>query len=352
MTHLKKFIEEFGDLQILYKRKRARLDNWKHQFQQLELEIKRLIMSFEQHYEQWIVSEQFGDEVKEKLENRREGIRLSVKSVSRLLRKLKPEKPLEGSASVFIGEEELAVKLSIFTWKVLKEGINLQDSQLNKGKDGVFKETASDMKAEQAAENNHENVQGEELDRCELTVEQENEQAGNKIMEETLLSNRNIIEELDESIEAAEKRFVTFMEKSVAPIMDGLYSGKCYATELIAELRDARYERMEKVEEWLVIYSLLLSEIQTLFNQFSITLFAPAAGDSFDEHRHEPIGVVDDLHFQSEQIKEVVRYGLFYKKPIFNQDSFLIRPAQVIVVKNKIQNTIEEQRGTNHENGQ
>lgn len=352
MTYLKEFIEEFSGLQTSYTRKRKRLDDWKHQFQQLELEIKRLMMSFEQHYEQWMVSEQFEEEVKEKLENRREGIRLSVKSVSRLLRKLQPEKPLEGSGSAFICEEELAAKLSIFTWKVLKEGMNLQDSPLNKENDGAFKETASDVKAEQAGENKNKNVQGEELNGCELTAEQEDERAGKKMMEEILLSNRNIMEELDESIEAAEKRFITFMEKGVAPIMDGLYSGKCYATDLTAELRSTGYEQTEKVEEWLVIYSLLLSEIQTLFNQFSITLFAPAAGDSFDEHRHEPIGVVEDLHFQSEQIKEVVRYGLLYKKPIFNQNSFLIRPAQVIVVKNGIQNIIEEQRGTNHENGQ
>ena len=68
-------------------------------------------------------------------------------------------------------------------------------------------------------------------------------------------------------------------------------------------------------------------------------------GSLFDENKQEPIGVVEDEQFQDEQIKEVVRYGLIYEKEIDNQSSFLFRPAQVIVVKNKMQQDLESGKG-------
>lgn len=350
MTNLKSLIESFNELQALYKLKRERLDNWKYQFQQLEQEVKRLMMSFEQHYEQWGVSGQFEDEIKEKLNNRREGIRLSVKSVNRLFRKLNPEKPLEAGHAAFICEEGLADRLSINRWKLLKEGV-LQATPLNPEKDGAGKESVGDVKADRVVGNKDAKVPVGEQEYLEFTLEQGDNTVRN-IIEEAILFNHSIVDELDSAIEAAEKRFVTFMEKGVAPIMDGLYSGKHYAMDLTAELREAGYEQIEKVEEWLMIYNVLLSELQVLFDQFAVALFAPAVGDMFDEYRHDPIGVVEDFNYQNERIKEVVRYGLLYKKMIFNQNAFLIRPAQVIVVKNKAQKIIEEQRGTSDESGQ
>ncbi|MFB9759030.1 nucleotide exchange factor GrpE [Ectobacillus funiculus] len=350
MTNLQSLIEDFNELQALYKLKRERLDNWKDQSQQLEQEVKRLMMSFEQYYEQWGVSGKFEDEIKEKLNNRREGIRLSVKSVNRLFRKLNPEKSLEAGYAAFIFEEGLADRLSISRWKALKEGV-LQDPPLHLEKDGACKESVGDVKVDKAVGNKDAKVPAGEQEYLEFTLEQGANTVHN-VIEEIILFNRGIVDELDSAIETAEKRFVTFMEKGVAPIMDGLYSGKHYAMDLTAELREAGYEQLEKVEEWLMIYNVLLSELQVLFDQFAVTLFAPAVGDIFDEYHHDPIGVVEDFNYQNEQIKEVVRYGLLYKKMIFNQNAFLIRPAQVIVVKNKVQNIIEEQRGTSDESGQ
>jgi len=351
MTNVKSLIESFNELQILYKPKRERLEDWKHQFQKLEQEVKRLMVSFGQYYEKWEVSEQFEDEIQEKLKNRREGIRLSVKSVNRLLKKLNPEKPLEAGGAVFIFEEELANRLSIHRWKLLKEEAALQEPPLHLGKGGTCNDSVSDLKVDRAVENNGEKVQACEQEHFEFTMEQV-DNGIQTIIEEAILFNRSIVDKLDRAIEAAEKRFVTFMEKAVAPILDGLYNGKYYAMDLTAELKEAGYEQIEKVEEWLMIYNVLLSELQVLFDQFAVTLFTPAVGDVFDEYQHDPIGVVEDFNYQNEQIKEVVRYGLLYKKSILNQNSFLIRPAQVIVVKNKVQKMIEEQRGTNDESGQ
>ena len=91
------------------------LKNWKNQFQQLEQEVTQLITFFENQYEESAINDEFTEEVKAKLENRRDGIRLSVKSASRLLRKLNPEKPLEDGTQEFIAHEEMSQKLNHFS---------------------------------------------------------------------------------------------------------------------------------------------------------------------------------------------------------------------------------------------
>ena len=56
------------------------------------------------------------------------------------------------------------------------------------------------------------------------------------IIEEALERNEVILKELEEHLASAEKRFFKFMEKAVSPVLDGLYSGKKFANDLIEEL--------------------------------------------------------------------------------------------------------------------
>ena len=88
------------------------MDIWKNDFQQLETEIKDLMESFEKDYQESELTDDFSEDIREKLENRREGIRLSVKSVSRLLKKLDPEKPLMDVETDIIKNEELGNMLN------------------------------------------------------------------------------------------------------------------------------------------------------------------------------------------------------------------------------------------------
>ena len=56
------------------------------------------------------------------------------------------------------------------------------------------------------------------------------------IIEEALERNEESLKELEEHLASAEKRFFKFMEKAVSPVLDGLYSGKKFANDLIEEL--------------------------------------------------------------------------------------------------------------------
>ena len=165
------------------------------------------------------------------------------------------------------------------------------------------------------------------------------------IIEEALERNEEILKELEEHLASAEKRFFKFMEKAVSPVLDGLYSGKKFASDLIEELTKSGNEQLQQTKQWLTIYDKLMNQIEQFFEKFSIKLYIPSVGSLFDENTQEPIGVVEDEQFQDEQIKEVVRYGLIYEKEIDHQPSFLFRPAQVIVVKNKMQQDLESGKG-------
>ena len=100
-------LKRFNSNQKVYSEKRLKMDSWKSDFQQLETEIKDLMESFEKDYQESELTDDFSEDIREKLENRREGIRLSAKSVSRLIKKLDPEKPLTDVETDIITNDEV-----------------------------------------------------------------------------------------------------------------------------------------------------------------------------------------------------------------------------------------------------
>lgn len=349
-------VKELLVLQQQYEGRQKELEKWKVEFDRLSQETEQFMFSFHEKYEQTTIDEEFTDELKEKLENRLEGIRLSDKSVSRLIRRLNPEKEIETATSEFILAEKIGRQIN-------------ENRQVDSETEEVIPGPASDLQnqddVETTAEENHseslevnenntqehENKPSEDVSiekEAEVTEEAENpmySESEAALLKEAIHSNQNVLQEVNERIEAAEKRFVTFMEKGIAPIIDGLYSGSNYANDLLVELEQQNHEQFSKVKEWLTIYPRLMKDVEGLFNEFHVELYIPQPQDTFDEYKHEPIGVVEDEELEDEQIKEVVRYGLIYQKELFNQSHFLIRPAQVIVVKNKSKDLVEENRG-------
>ena len=169
------------------------------------------------------------------------------------------------------------------------------------------------------------------------------------LIQEAFANNQEVLQQIDEDNRVAEKRFITFIEKGVAPVLDGLYSGEKYGKDLVEELTTAGSENIAQVEEWLNIYNTLMGEVKRFLLKFSVRFFSPEIGKLFDETKYEPIGVVEDSQFGDEQIKEVVRYGLTFEDSLFDDTPYLIRPAQVIVVINKKLETFDEQRGNQDE---
>ncbi|KPL59238.1 nucleotide exchange factor GrpE [Rossellomorea vietnamensis] len=349
----RKTLKRFGDTQVQFRKKTDQMNHWKTCFKELEGDVTNLMSFFEQKYEESVVGEEFGEDMKEKLENRRDGIRLSVKSSSRLLRRLNPDKPLETETAEFITDEAIKERLS--STSVISEETQIESidefKQPQLSESDMTSEEPVDVEVGEASPSETEAslVKGESEgssdsnDNQDFSIVQEGGeyQANVFLLNEAIDNNIQILDQLEEDIQSAEKRFLSFIEKGVAPVLDGLYSGDKYGKELLEHLNAEDSVDTSKVAEWLEIYPTLMKEIKRLFDAFSIEYFQPDIGDPFNEEKHEPIGVVEDQEFKDEQIKEVVRYGLTFEKSAFD-----IRPAQVIVVRNK---QAAEQRGIEDE---
>ncbi|MFE7060729.1 nucleotide exchange factor GrpE [Sutcliffiella sp. NPDC057660] len=268
-------------LDVGYKHYFDKVQDWNVTLQSLSENVEALSSSFQVKYEAISIDASLPTGLIEALENRLEGIRLSVKTASRLQRKL-----------------------------------NFQAVELGKYEEYVV------------------------MDESDQVIE-EGEVAPEQVEQATLLSkevlerNEEIVESLMKDLEALEKKFSTFIEKSIGPVMDGLYNGKKYGVDLEAEMASVYSDHADYVSEWLSIYETLLQELENLLDDYSVGLLAPEQGDMFNEVDQEPIAVVEDQAMQTEQIKELVRYGFYYKGTLFNQARFIIRPAQVTVVKNR-----------------
>ena len=108
-------------------KKRLKMDSWKKDFQKLESEVNKLMESFEKDYQESELTDDFSEDIREKLENRREGIRLSVKSVSRLLRKLDPEKPLTDVEMDIIKTVEVVNMMNMNREQLIEEVENQEE---------------------------------------------------------------------------------------------------------------------------------------------------------------------------------------------------------------------------------
>jgi molecular chaperone GrpE (heat shock protein) len=346
MTPLKEQIQKYESAKSLYIQKRSRLDQWIGDFQKLENDINELNLIFEQVYVDSAIGEEYAEDIKEKLENRRDGVRLSTKSVGKLLRKLNLEKPIEENRVEVLLHDEQEKLLSHLLINESPEGrVELSNVEGNVEEDG-------NPEAEKKLSEHFLDENEVEVNKEETAIESQADSYSVDrlaVLQEITNQYEEAEQQLSQLIEGAESRFLKFIEKSVAPIMDGLVSGHYYGKELLEEIKASGYSPIQSVEDWLNVYSKLLKPIDKLFDENGIKRYFPKIGDRFDEHSHEPIGVVEDPNFEDEQIKEVTRIGLIYKKNIDSQPQFLIRPAQVIVVKNNRQ--MNQQEETARENG-
>ncbi|MEM5017447.1 nucleotide exchange factor GrpE [Metabacillus indicus] len=389
MNDRKQIIQEFITLEKNYNDKKHELESWKRKFGNLEEGINHLISTFEKQYEQ-LSTEEFNEDIKNKLENRLEGIRLSVKSSNRLHRKLNLDKPFPQPSVMFIPAAEIIKKdhvgvpesnrkefLEAHPSENLNEDVNKFTQQtpdsfeklsVSNLKSEVHSQVdqeiiAEDVLLESSEEEKGERIQipgNEELELSNVSLENERNPKDGLIepeaveneqpvrdsqhekpievsiseLESAVKSNQSVIEEMDECLAVIEKRFFGFVEKGIAPVFDGLFSGRSHAEKFTLELASSAHHQVGEVAEWLNIYSRLMNEIEGFLEMYQIEFYLPKTGILFDEMKHEPIGVVEDAEFKDEQIKEVVRCGIYYSEEYPEKKKLLLRPAQVIVVKN------------------
>ncbi|WP_377887516.1 nucleotide exchange factor GrpE [Alkalihalobacillus sp. R86527] len=308
-----------------YQEEFLKYSEWRKRIAQLEHKVILLNDEFEFQYGKRSIPENLPVYLQEIMENRREGLRLSVKTTSKLMRKLKPLQQIDFDEASYVTQQQ--------------SNMEVMDKTDGQGEEATMKEndsthpedTLPNKDLKQDSDLNEVNTDDELIPQKPIVEELVNS-GETKDYTEVIQQNSNnqeVLNELKDINHKTEKKFFNFMEKGVAPILDGLYNGQKHAGDLERDISEESEECKEEVRNWLEIYHLLSQRIKDIFQTFSFTLLTPEVGEPFDENQHDPIAVVEDLSFLNEQIKEVVRVGLLY-----TPQSFIVRPAQVIVVKN------------------
>ncbi len=218
-------------------------------------------------------------ELQETLRGRHEGLELIGKMIRRLVARLPAiGEPSERSLPL-VGEDE---------WVVLLDGVKGRDS-------------------------------------AEERIRQKLEEMSSKRYR-TLGEQRRLVDTSRQSL-------LQFLKAQVLPVLDGIEDGEKHSRELIARLKTTDKESKESLETWYRAYETLHAELLGLLEQIKVRPLEVRCGAPIDYERHEPFGVEADPDLKTDDVKAVTRAGYEFTLDE-REETFVLRPAQVIVVKN------------------
>lgn len=146
------------------------------------------------------------------------------------------------------------------------------------------------------------------------------------------MQNYQTVSKLGDLAEKRKKKFLGFVETSILPMIDGIRDGQKYATDRINKLQIGS-PISEEVQRWFETYSALYREFMNFLDKIKVRRMEVKLGAAIDYALHEPFGTEPDASLPNEHIKEISRDGYEYASQ--DSKSYVLRPAQVIVVKNK-----------------
>lgn len=145
--------------------------------------------------------------------------------------------------------------------------------------------------------------------------------------------NYRIVSMSNDLVKKRKDQLLSFLEKQVLPILDGVYDGQKHLNPRIAELQQRYPDDSSKLQAWLEIYEKLAYELEQVIEQVKVHEIEVLPGSPIDFERHEPFAIESDPEKEDEQIKEIARRG--YEYTAHNGEFQVLRAAQVVVVKNE-----------------
>lgn len=128
------------------------------------------------------------------------------------------------------------------------------------------------------------------------------------------------------------RRLSSFVQRKVLPIADALADGLTYSAARVQELADAHVDLRDTLSGWLNTYGQVLNQLRLVLASACIREMPVTLGTLVDYERHEPVDTESADGLEDEQIKSVMRAG--YVIQAEGEPELILRPAQVIVVKN------------------
>lgn len=155
-----------------------------------------------------------------------------------------------------------------------------------------------------------------------------NDKLGKQGMEryQTVVENRG-------HAEKNRKGFLSFVERQLLPILDGIDDGERHSASMVEQLKVANRDASGSLDNWFQTYAKLRNELTLMLDQVKVSVMKVEPGVPIDYERHEPFEIEPDEKLLNEQVKSVVRNGYEYEATDEGVRRIL-RPAQVVVVKN------------------
>src|SRR5579871_1098881 len=131
--------------------------------------------------------------------------------------------------------------------------------------------------------------------------------------------------------EGTRRRFKDFLTRQAFPVLDGVNDGERHSAELQTQFLEEDVTIQEALSRWMQSYPDLRALLHETLAQVSVIPMAVQTGEEVDYERHEPFDTEPDENLPNEHVKSLVRNGYEYRNA---DETLLLRPAQVIVVKN------------------
>lgn len=157
------------------------------------------------------------------------------------------------------------------------------------------------------------------------------EQMGQRLKRASI-ERYQIISQVRNQAEANKKRFLSFLEKQLLPILDGLDEGLAYSEAVVQAAKLEFPASASSLNAWLETYNAMRGELLKVLTPIGVLPMDKNIGETVDYERHEPFDVEPDATLPNESIKALVRKGYEYRE--VGSPPRVLRAAQVIVVKN------------------
>lgn len=145
--------------------------------------------------------------------------------------------------------------------------------------------------------------------------------------------NYRIISLSNDLVKNRKNQILSFLEKQVLPILDGIYDGQKLMPPRIEAFQQRYAENAAALAAWGAIYRKLGDELEHVFERIDVHEMDVAPGTAIDFERHEPFAVEPDPNMENDRIKEITRKG--YEYVTHCGERLVLRAAQVVVVKNE-----------------
>lgn len=166
-----------------------------------------------------------------------------------------------------------------------------------------------------------------------MTEEQSAQKAIDQRLKKTSIERYKALSGIRDRADGARKCFLSFVEKQVLPVLDGIDEGARHSETLIGECKPDYSDHAEALGNWFTTYAALREQILAVLEQVGIRPMIVETGKPIDYDLHEPFDVEPDPELPDETVKAVSRRG-YELSDGDEANSRVLRPAQVIVVKN------------------